>query len=71
VLIQIARAVRLGIFNAEVQSLKVGEIYRVAPGIGTVLVNDGWAREIERGMTSRESGVECAEDDPVHRRAAS
>ena len=70
-LIQIARAVKLGIFNTEVQSLKIGEIYRVAPGIGTVLVSEGWAREIERGSTSRESDLESADEDPLNHRAAS
>jgi hypothetical protein len=71
VLIQIARAVKLGIFNTEVQSLKIGEIYRVASGIGTVLVSEGWAREIEAGSTSRDSDLERADDDPGHHRAAS
>jgi len=71
VLIQIARAVKLGIFNTEVQSLKVGEIYRVASGIGTVLVNEGWAREIDGDTTNRESTLDSADDDPFHHRAAS
>jgi hypothetical protein len=70
VLIRIARAVKLGIFNTEVQSLKIGEIYRVAPGIGTVLVSEGWAREIETGSTS-ESDLESADDHPTDHRAAS
>jgi hypothetical protein len=71
VLIQIARAVKLGIFDTEVQSLKVGEIYRVAPGVGTVLVSEGWAREVDSGSPRRESDLEWAGDDPFHHRAAS
>ena len=70
-LIQVTRAVKLGIFNTEVQSLKIGEIYRVAQGIGTVLVSEGWAREVETSATSRESALETADDDPSHHRAAS
>jgi hypothetical protein len=71
VLIQIARAVRLGIFDTEVQSLKVGEIYRVAPAIGTVLVNDGWAREVVSGSAGDEGRIRRADDNPRDERAAS
>jgi hypothetical protein len=71
VLIQIARAVKLGIFDTEVQSLKTGEIYRVAPAIGTVLVSEGWARELETGTTMRDAVLETADDDPLAHRAAS
>ena len=70
-LIQIARAVKLGIFDTEVQSLKIGEIYRVAPGIGTVLVNEGWARAIETGTAGLDADRDSAADDPRDHRAAS
>ena len=42
------RDVRLTLLDSEVQSLKAGEIYEVAPAIGRVLVSDGWACEVAR-----------------------
>ena len=63
-LIQIARPLRLGIFDTEVQTFRVGEIYRVAPAIGTVLVSEGWAREVDAGGGSDGAALECANDDP-------
>jgi hypothetical protein len=55
VLIQIARAVRLTLLDSEVQALKPGEIYEVAPAIGRMLVADGWATEFS-GATSGPGG---------------
>jgi hypothetical protein len=64
VLIQIARAASLTLQNAELQALKVGEIYDVAPAIGQVLVTDGWAREVIAGATADWRDESIAHDDP-------
>jgi hypothetical protein len=64
VLIQIARAVRLTLQDAEVQTLQPGEIYNVAPAIGGVLVTDGWAREVVAQSTLRWADEGLAHDDP-------
>ena len=63
--IQIERPVRVTLLDAEVQTLKAGEIYAVSPAIGRVLVSDGWARELE-GMTGTAAAdpEETANDDP-------
>jgi hypothetical protein len=70
-LIQIARHVRLGIFDTEVQALKVGEIYRVAPAIGIVLVSEGWAEEVETSSGGHASALDRADDDPSNDPAGS
>jgi hypothetical protein len=44
--IEILRPVRLTVWGSELQRLKPGEIYDVAPAIGRVLVGDGWAMEL-------------------------
>ena len=64
VIIEITRAVRVGIFDAEVQSLKTGEIYRVAPAIGMVLISEGWARPIGLDVPAPVDAVDRADDDP-------
>jgi hypothetical protein len=63
-LIQISRTVRLTLQDAELQALTIGEIYDVAPAIGQVLVNDGWAREVIAQSTLAWAGSDVANDDP-------
>jgi hypothetical protein len=64
VLIQIERAVRLTLLDSEVQTLKAGEIYEVAPAIGRVLVGDGWASEVAAERREPLDQVDAANDDP-------
>lgn len=64
VLIQIARAVRLTLLDSEVQALKPGEIYEVAPAVGCVLVADGWATEFGAAPSAPRSEALTAADDP-------
>jgi hypothetical protein len=64
VLIRIARAARLTLLNSEIQTLKPGEIYEVAPAVGRVLIGDGWAAEVvaDRREPWDESGI--TDNDP-------
>jgi hypothetical protein len=64
VLIQIARAVRLTLLDSEVQTLKPGEIYDVAPAIGGVLVGDGWATEVATERQGPGDEIASANDEP-------
>jgi hypothetical protein len=68
VLIQIARAARLGVFGTEVQALKVGQIYEVAPAIGLVLVGEGWAQEVA-ARACADAGPPSSAHDEAYGRA--
>ena len=50
--------------DAELQALKVGEIYDVAPAIGVVLVTDGWAREVIARSSAAWNERDFANDAP-------
>jgi hypothetical protein len=43
VLIRIARLVRVTLSDAELQTLRPGELYDVPPAVGRVMVSEGWA----------------------------
>lgn len=58
------RDVRLTLMDSEVQALKTGEIYEVAPAIGRVLVSDGWACEVARQEREPGNMVCTPPDDP-------
>ncbi|MBI4266224.1 MAG: hypothetical protein HY657_17760 [Acidobacteria bacterium] len=55
---------RLTLLDSEVQALKPGEIYEVAPAVGRVLVADGWACEVIAERSQRSDELACADDDP-------
>jgi hypothetical protein len=63
-MIQIARPARLTLLDSEVQTLKPGEIYEVAPAVGRVLVADGWAYEVGAGGPDRPADDASGADDP-------
>lgn len=62
-LIEIARAVKVTLLGSEIQTLRIGEIYDVAPAIGRVLVSEGWATEMFRERRDLWTGIAAASDD--------
>lgn len=70
-LIQIARLLRVTLFEKELQTLRPGEFYDVPPAVGRVLVSEGWAVQ-PHASTVDGSGepVTCANDDPSEPRSS-
>ena len=64
-LIRIARAARLTLLNSEIQALKPGEIYEVAPAVGRVLIGDGWAAEVVEDRRAVGEDADRANDEPA------